>query len=46
MNMQIWKHKKLGAQKGYKLLKQKADALKKAFNDIMKRIVETKKRMG
>ena len=44
--MQIWKHKKLGAQKGYKLLKQKADALKKAFNEIMKRVVETKKRMG
>ena len=44
--MQIWKGKKIGAQKGHRLLKQKADALKKAFNDIMKRIVETKRRMG
>ena len=40
------KGKKVGAQKGYDLLKKKSDALKKAFNEIMKRIVMTKKRMG
>ena len=28
------------------MLKKKSDALKKAFNDIMKRVVNTKKRMG
>ena len=28
------------------MLKKKSDALKKAFNEIMKRIVETKKNMG
>jgi V-type H+-transporting ATPase subunit D len=44
--MQIMKGKKVGAQKGYDLLKKKSDALKKAFNEIMKRIVMTKKRMG
>jgi V-type H+-transporting ATPase subunit D len=27
-------------------LKKKSDALKKAFNEIMKKIVETKRRMG
>lgn len=44
--MQVFKGKKVGAKKGYDLLKKKSDALKKAFNDIMKRIVMTKKRMG
>lgn len=36
----------IGAKKGYDLLKKKADALKKEFNDISKLIVNTKKRMG
>lgn len=36
----------IGAKKGYDLLKKKSDALKKAFNDIMKVMVITKKRMG
>ena len=44
--MKQFKDKKVGAKKGYELLKRKSDALKKAFNDIMKRIVATKKRMG
>jgi len=44
--LQQFKGKKVGAKKGYDLLKKKSDALKKAFNDIMKKIVETKKRMG
>jgi len=44
--MQTFKGKKVGAKKGYELLKKKSDALKKAFNDIMKKIVDTKKRMG
>lgn len=44
--MQTFKGKKIGAKKGYDLLKKKSDALKKAFNDILKKIVQTKKRMG
>ena len=44
--LQAFKGKKLGAKKGYDLLKKKSDALKKAFNDIMKQIVVTKRRMG
>jgi V-type H+-transporting ATPase subunit D len=44
--MQFFKGRKVGAKKGYDLLKKKSDALKKAFNDIMKRIVMTKKKMG
>lgn len=40
------KGKKVGAQKGYDLLKKKADALKKEFNEISKKIVSTKKLMG
>ena len=35
-----------GAKKGYELLKKKSDALKRAFNEIMKAIVLTKKGMG
>lgn len=46
MNLTIFKQKKIGAKKGYDLLKKKSDALKKAFNDIMAKILETKKRMG
>lgn len=40
------KGRKIGAKKGYDLLKKKADALKKEFNEISKRIVMTKKKMG
>lgn len=46
MNLAVFKTKKVGAKKGYDLLKKKADALKKSFRDILVRIVETKKRMG
>lgn len=46
MNLAIFKQKKIGAKKGYDLLKKKADALKKEFRDIMIKILETKKRMG
>jgi vacuolar-type H+-ATPase subunit D/Vma8 len=35
-----------GAKKGYELLKKKSDALKRAFNEVMKAIVITKKNMG
>lgn len=44
--LQTYKAKKVGAKKGYDLLKRKADALKKAFNDLAKVIVQVKKRMG
>ncbi len=44
--LQTYKAKKTGAKKGYDLLKRKADALKKAFNDLSKVIVQVKKRMG
>ena len=44
--LQTFKGKKTGAKKGYDLLKRKADALKKAFNDLSKVIVQVKKRMG
>ena len=44
--MALFKQKKVGAKKGYDLLKKKSDALKKAFRDIMVKILETKKRMG
>ena len=37
--LQTYKAKKTGAKKGYDLLKRKADALKKAFNDLAKIIV-------
>ncbi len=46
MNMAIFKLKKVGAKKGFDLLKKKADALKKAFREILVKILETKKRMG
>lgn len=36
----------MGAKKGYDLLKKKADALKKAFREVLVKIVDTKKRMG
>jgi V-type H+-transporting ATPase subunit D len=44
--MQIFKGKKIGAHKGYSLLKRKSDALKKAFNEIAKKVVLTKRSMG
>lgn len=44
--LQNFKAKSKGAKKGYELLKKKSDALKKAFNDIMKAIVTTKVGMG
>jgi V-type H+-transporting ATPase subunit D len=46
MNLALFKQKRVGAKKGYDLLKKKSDALKKAFRDIMVKILETKKRMG
>ena len=44
--MQTFKGKKVGAKKGYELLKRKSDALKKAFNEISKKVVATKRTMG
>ncbi len=44
--MQLFKQKKVGAQKGFELLKKKVDALKKHFREIMLRILSTKKNMG
>lgn len=46
MNLALFKTKKIGARKGYDLLKKKSDALKKKFREIMTKILETKKRMG
>lgn len=46
MNLALFKQKRIGAKKGYDLLKKKSDALKKAMRDIMIKILETKKRMG
>ena len=46
MNLQLFKQKKVGAKKGYDLLKKKSDALKKAFREIMQKILDAKKRMG
>lgn len=46
MNLAVFKQKKVGAKKGFDLLKKKADALKKSFREILVKILETKKRMG
>ena len=46
MNLQLFKGKVVGAKKGFDLLKKKSDALKKAFRDILVKILEKKKRMG
>ena len=46
MNLALFKLKKVGAKKGYDLLKKKSDALKKAFREILIKILDTKKRMG
>lgn len=45
-NMQLYKQKIAAAKKGHELLKRKADALKKKFKEIMKLLLESKKRMG
>ena len=44
--LQLFKQKKVGAQKGFELLKKKVDALKKAFREIMLKILTAKKSMG
>ena len=46
MNLALFKLKKVGAKKGYDLLKKKSDALKKAFREIMIKILEKKKPIG
>lgn len=38
--------KRIGAKKGYELLKKKSDALKVRFRDIMKEIARTKGNMA
>ena len=38
--LQLFKQKKVGAKKGYELLKKKADALKKQFREIMIKILD------
>jgi V-type H+-transporting ATPase subunit D len=38
--------KRVGAKKGYELLKKKSDALKVRFRDIMKEIARTKSNMA
>ena len=44
--MQAFKVKKVGAKKGYDLLKKKADALMAAYLQILKQVFELKKNMG
>jgi V-type H+-transporting ATPase subunit D len=46
MNLQTFKGKKVAADKGFKLLKSKADALKARFRDICKKIHDTKADMS
>jgi len=46
MNLTIMKAKLKGANKGYSLLKKKADALKIRFHAILKKIIEAKLQMG
>eukprot|EP00347_Sterkiella_histriomuscorum_P000961 403373865 len=46
MNLAVFKQKKVGAKKGFDLLKKKSDALKKSFREILSKILETKKKMG
>mmetsp|Transcript_5059 Transcript_5059/g.10319 ORF Transcript_5059/g.10319 Transcript_5059/m.10319 type:complete len:253 (-) Transcript_5059:243-1001(-) len=46
MNLTMYKGKKKAAQKGYELLKKKADALKVRFRDIAKKIYAAKMQMS
>lgn len=46
MNLTIMKARLKGAEKGHSLLKKKADALTLRFRAILKRIIETKQKMG
>jgi len=46
MTLQAFKAKEVGARKGYKLLKQKRDALKTKFAAMLKEIVKTKLEVG
>lgn len=45
-NMQLYKQKIAAAKKGHELLKRKADALKKKFKEVMKDLLDSKKKMG
>ena len=45
-NLALFKGKRVGAKRGYDLLKKKSDALKKAFRGILIKILDTKKKMG
>ena len=42
----VIKNRLAGAQKGYKLLKKKADALTMRYRQILRRILDAKKTMG
>ena len=46
MSLQLYKGKLVGAKKGYKLLKQKRDALKARFSQMLREIVEAKLEVG
>lgn len=46
MALAIMKQRLKGAQKGHSLLKKKADALTMRFRQILKKIIETKMKMG
>lgn len=46
MAMQIMKARLKGAQKGHSLLKKKSDALTMRFRSILKKIIETKLKVG
>lgn len=45
-NLQLFKQKIAAAKKGHELLKRKADALKKKFKEVMKDLLDSKKKMG
>lgn len=46
MALTLYKGKKVAAKKGYELLKKKADALKRRFNDMLKELYKAKKAMS